>query len=112
MESTFPYYTPVQALVNHNRDGVADGSLEICVVPAGEGLHAIIMCKHVTNYVAGFTHVLDHTNYRRWLSVCVRDMVELAEKHPEVYAEFTKANFIVQMSDRKFSLMAKDQSHE
>ena len=57
-------------------------------------------------------HALDHTNYARWLPVHVRDMVELAEKHPQVHAEFMKGNFVVQKSARKFSLMAKDQAHE
>jgi len=39
-------------------------------------------------------------------------MVELAEKHPQVNAEITKGNFVVQKSARKFGLMAKDQAHE
>ena len=55
---------------------------------------------------------LDHTNYARWLPIHVRDMVELAEKHPDVYAEYLNGNFTVQKSTRKFSLIAKDQSHE
>ena len=57
-------------------------------------------------------HALDHTNYARWLPVHVRDMVELPENHPEVYAEFMKGNFVVQKSAKKFSLIAKDQAHE
>lgn len=56
--------------------------------------------------------VLDHTNYARWLPIHVRDMVGLAESHPQVYAEYLKGNFTVQKSARKFSLIAKDQSHE
>ena len=55
---------------------------------------------------------LDHTNYARWLPVHVKDMVQLPERHPDVYAEFKKGNFVVQRYNRKFSLMAKDQSHE
>ena len=39
-------------------------------------------------------------------------MVELPFKHPDVYAEFMNGNFVVLRSHRKFSLMAKDQSHE
>ena len=62
--------------------------------------------------LCGWFHALDHTNYARWLPVHIRDMVELAEKHPEVHAEFMKGNFVVQKSARKFSLMAKDQAHE
>lgn len=30
-------------------------------------------------------HVMDHTNYARWLPVHVRDMVMLADTHPDVY---------------------------
>ena len=57
-------------------------------------------------------HVLDHTNYARWLPVHVRDMVQLPERHPEVHEEFLKGNFVVQRTSHKFSLMGKDQSHE
>lgn len=56
--------------------------------------------------------VFDHTNYARWLPVHVKDLVELPEKHPEVYREFKDGNFVVQRSCHKFSLIAKDQSHE
>ena len=55
---------------------------------------------------------MDHTNYARWLPVHVRDMVQLSQKHPQLYAEFLKGNFVVQRSARKFSLISKDQSHE
>ncbi|KAL8558995.1 hypothetical protein ACOMHN_039751 [Nucella lapillus] len=62
--------------------------------------------------ICGWFHAMDHTNYARWLPIHVRDIVELAEKHPQVHAEFMKGNFVVQKSARKFSLMAKDQAHE
>ena len=39
-------------------------------------------------------------------------MVQLAQRNPEVYAEFMKGNVVVQKPRRKFSLMAKDQAHE
>ena len=58
--------------------------------------------------LCGWFHTMDHTNYARWLPIHVRDMVELAEKHPQVHAEFQKGNFVVQKSARKFSLMAKE----
>ncbi|MES9882214.1 MAG: hypothetical protein ABW185_15180 [Sedimenticola sp.] len=56
--------------------------------------------------------VFDHTNYSRWLPIHVRDMVQLPNTHPDVYNEFMKGNFVVQRSEHKFSLIAKDQSHE
>lgn len=55
---------------------------------------------------------MDHSNYARWLPVHVRDMVQLETKHPAVYAEYLQGNFTVQKSYHKFSLIAKDQSHE
>ena len=36
----------------------------------------------------------------------------LPQKHPQLYAEFVKGNFVVQRSAHKFSLIGKDQSHE
>ena len=55
---------------------------------------------------------MDHTNYARWLPVHVRYMVQLPETHRDIYDEFLKGNFVVQKSLLKFSLIAKDQSHE
>ena len=52
---------------------------------------------------------MDHTCYDRWLPVHVRDMVQLPQKHPQLYAEFLKGNVV---SAHKFSLISKDQSHE
>ena len=53
-----------------------------------------------------------HTNYARWLPIHIKDLVELPVKHPTVYGEFKKGNFVVLRSTHKFSLTAKDQSHE
>ena len=39
-------------------------------------------------------------------------MVQLSQKHPQLYAEFLKGNFVVQRSAYKFSQISKDQSHE
>jgi len=39
-------------------------------------------------------------------------MVELADKHLDVHAEYLNGNFTVQKSPRKFSLIAKDRSHK
>ena len=55
---------------------------------------------------------MDHTNYASWLPVHVRDMFQLPETHPDIYAEFMKGNFVVQKSAPKFSLITKDQSHK
>jgi len=69
-------------------------------------------------YVESLTQImpwmfaLDHTHYSRWLSVHIRDMMSLAEKHPHVLAEFQSGNFVVHKTSNKFSAMALDQSHE
>ncbi len=39
-----------------------------------------------------------NTNYACWLSIYIKDMVQLPELHPEIYREFTKGNFVVQQS--------------
>ena len=55
---------------------------------------------------------LDRPNYSGAIPIHVRDMMQLPTKHPKVYEEFMKGNFVVQRSRHKFSLMGKDQSHE
>ena len=69
-------------------------------------------------YVESLTHLmpwmfaLDHTHYARWLSVHIRDMMTLAERHPDVLSEFTSGNFVVHKTSNKFSAIALDQVHE
>jgi hypothetical protein len=70
-------------------------------------------------FVCGFPHefdalvfVLDRTNYARWLSVHVRDMHELPNTNPKIYAEFQKGKFTVHKSGNVFSAMPIDQAHE
>ncbi|XP_061580540.1 uncharacterized protein LOC133446517 [Cololabis saira] len=55
---------------------------------------------------------LDHTHYSRWLSVHVRDMMVLSDKHPAILAEFCAGKFVVHKTMHKFSAMAIDQCHE
>lgn len=74
----------------------------------GDFLLYIQVCDELCSWF----HVMDHTNYARWLPVHVRDMVQLPHKHPQLYTEFLKGNFVVQKSDHKYSLIGKDQSHE
>ena len=66
----------------------------------------------VCDELCSWFHVMDHTNYARWLPVHVRDMVQLSEKHPTIHDVFLKGNFVVQKSPHKFSLIAKDHAHE
>jgi len=41
-------------------------------------------------------HVMDHTNYARWIRVHLRDMVTLPTAHPEVAREFETGRFTIQ----------------
>jgi len=53
-----------------------------------------------------------HTNYARWIPVFLKDMAALPEIHPSVHEAFVEGKFVVQCSDKMFSLMALDQSQE
>ncbi|MES9879344.1 MAG: hypothetical protein ABW185_00490 [Sedimenticola sp.] len=55
---------------------------------------------------------LGHTNYSRWVPVFLRDMAQLPHRHPAVHANFMEGHFVVQRSEKKFSLMGLDQSQE
>ena len=62
--------------------------------------------------IAQWCFALDHTNYARWLPIHINDMLTLESRHPSVYQEFNKGNFVVFKSKKKFSAMAIDQAHE
>ena len=49
-----------------------------------------LLYAHVCDELCARFFVLDHTNYALWLPIHVRDMVELAVKHPAVYEEYFK----------------------
>ena len=53
-----------------------------------------------------------HSNYAHWLPVFLKDMVCLPESHPSVHEAFMNGKFVVQRSERKFSMMSLDQSQE
>jgi len=56
--------------------------------------------------------VLDRTNYARWLSVHIRDMLNLPSSQPSVFVHFSNGKFTVNKSGRVFSAMPIDQAHE
>ena len=53
-----------------------------------------------------------HKNYVRWIPFFLKDMLCLPEIHPSVHEAFVEGKFVVQCSDKKFSLMALDQSQK
>ena len=55
---------------------------------------------------------LDHTNYARWLTVHVFDLMSLPITHPDVYQQMLKGFFSFAKTKRPFSRMALDQIHE
>lgn len=55
---------------------------------------------------------MDHQNYARWVTVHLRDLRELHEKHPELAQKFEEGLFVAVKSKRSFSSIALDQAHE
>jgi hypothetical protein len=55
---------------------------------------------------------MDHFHYARWLTIHVKDLMELHDKCPSTYAEFLKGKFVTQKTCHKFSSIAHDQIHE
>ena len=62
--------------------------------------------------LAAWFFALDHTHYARWLPVHLRDMVSLAEKHPDVAVKFNAGHFTEKKTTCAFSAMSIDQAHE
>ena len=56
--------------------------------PREGGLH-VQACDKLCSWF----HAMDHTHYACWLPIHVHDMVELAEEHPKLHAEFLKGHF-------------------
>ena len=54
---------------------------------------------------------LDHTNYARWLTINVFDLISLPTTHPDVYQQMLKGFFSFAKTKRPFSRMALDQVH-
>lgn len=55
---------------------------------------------------------MDHYHYARWLSVHVRDLVQLRHEAPDVWREFQNGLFVTQKTSHRFSMMAHDHMHE
>jgi len=55
---------------------------------------------------------LDRTNYARWLSVHIRDMIDLPNTNSEVFSQFNLGKFTVTKTTHKFSGISIDQAHE
>lgn len=88
--------------------------IELCVLVY---LHSLRQASF-TIYLDALTELtlwffaLDHTNYARWIPIHLRDMAELPIKHPEITKKFKDSNFPIQKTNRVFSAIPIDQSHE
>ena len=63
-------------------------------------------------HIVPWMFAMDHFHYARWLSVHVRDLIQLERECPKVWNEFLKGHFVMQKTSRKFSMMAHNQIHE
>ena len=55
---------------------------------------------------------LDHYRYARWMTIYVKDLLELQLTCPTIYAEFQKGNFVTHKTRHNFSSLANDKVHE
>ena len=56
-----------------------------------------------------WTHALDRKNYRRWLPIHLRDLVQLETRHPALYQAFIQGLFVASRTSARFSAMGLDQ---
>ena len=54
---------------------------------------------------------LDHYCYTRWMTIHVRDLVNI-ENCPAVHAQFLRGNFVIKKTSNKFFALAHDLVHE
>ena len=55
---------------------------------------------------------LDHSNYARWLSVHLCDMMLLQKTHPDIATHFYKGMFVVSKTKMVFLSIGIDHAHE
>ena len=67
---------------------------------------------HVLQQLLPWFFALDRTNYARWLSIHVHDLLNLTKELPELAKEFMAGKFTISKSAHPFSAIAIDQGHE
>ena len=70
-----------------------------------------LTCTFLTRLAPWF-FAMDHSNYARWVSAHLRDMHTLSTMNPDIAAEFRVGKFVVNKTQRAFSAIALDQTHE
>ena len=62
--------------------------------------------------IVGWFFALDQLNDARWLSIHIRDLVNINKTHPSVAEHFKAGKFVAIKTGRPFSKIALDQNHE
>ena len=71
-----------------------------------------VMLLYVLKALVPFLFALDHTDYSRWLSVFIQDLLFLRYTNKPLYKEFKAGKFSVPSTQTKFSKIAFDQCLE
>jgi hypothetical protein len=56
--------------------------------------------------------IYDHTNYARWGTIYLAEMMNLKTSHPEIHKEFMHGNFVVKRKNARFNQVPIDQATE
>ena len=83
-----------------------------CRFVRGQRLGNWLLTLNACDEICPWCFAFGHTNYARWVPVFLRDMARLPETHPSVHEAFIAGKFVVQLGDKKSSLMSLDQSQE
>ena len=67
---------------------------------------------HALQQLLPWFFALDRTNYARWLSIHVQDLLTLPTSLPELLKQFQAGKFTVTKTSNPFSAMSIDQAHE
>ena len=71
--------------------------LEVCTLIYVRSLTeaTIAMYLDTSTELVPWFFALEYINYARWIPVHLKDMAELAKKHPDIYREFSAGHFTV-----------------
>lgn len=68
--------------------------------------------KESMNKLLPWFFAMDHTNYARWLSIHLYDMLDLPRTNPTVNQYFDAGRFVITKTKRRFSSIGIDHAHE
>ena len=74
--------------------------------------HNFLLYVAVLRLIMKYVFIWDHTNYARWLSVHLKELLEMEQSHPQLFTEFfDRGHFVVTKTGRPHSCIAIDQAH-